>query len=449
VGRDELYDEFERFCLNRGGAGGLRDGEFAELGQEFRRAWYRVNSVRLPADFGELCESYRNFVDFEGEERNRGVAAYVGDGGQRRTKTATIFESADYDKNFMRFESMRQPGPGLVPKRTEIVEVGSPGKRRTQTQIVEVGSPGKRRTQTRTITGGQEMITEEVYGQSSRRTTKTNEMRTTSGIYSQMEGQEEIIYEYVDDSPARGKRDYKLIPPKVDTNLIRDPEQVIEAIQVDDGYREIGEECWSPGRKVTHTSGVYATSGPLSEGHVGLNKVNPIHERIRNFQQDEAKQAQLRWERQRDPLTGDEEARLIVEEERLPSMRITKDRPLGESTDESGWRTHYESPKRWTVGVEQPRPQYEVYVQRSDLPSGQAGSEGMRMTFQEFERKCQEFEIFKKSLPSHIEENTAFKMYLDHKENMRAGSNSPGKRRTTGGSQSRDRSRDQNSPGKQ
>jgi hypothetical protein len=374
---------------------------------------------------------------------------------------------------------MRQPGPGLVPKRTDIVEVGSPGQRRTQTRIVEVGSPGKRRTQTqivevgspgkrrtqtqivevgspgtrrtqpRTITGGQEMITEEVYGQSSRGTTQTNEMRTTSGFYSQKEAQEELIYEYVDVSPARGKRDYRLIPPKVDTNLIRDPDQVIEAIQVDDGYREIGEECWSPGRKVTHTSGVYATSGPLSDGHVGLNKVNPIHERIRNFQQDEAKQAQLHWERQRDPLTGDEEARLIVEEERLPSMRITKDRPLGESTDESGWRTHYESPKRWTVGVEQPRPQYEVFVQRSDLPSGQGGKEGMRMTFQEFERKCQEFEIFKKSLPSHIDENTAFKMYLDHKENMRAGSNSPGRRRTTGGSQSRDRSRDQNSPGKQ
>jgi len=54
----------------------------------------------------------------------------------------------------------------------------------------------------------------------------------------------------------------------------------------------------------------------------------------------------------------------------------------------------------------------------------------MRMTFEEFERKCKEFDIFKRSLPSHIDENTAFNMYLEHKENMR--SNSPGKRRTTG-----------------
>ena len=441
VSREDFKEEFERFCLNRGGVNGLGNREFGELCQEFRRAWYRVNSMRLPGDFGELCASYRDFVGYEGGGRGGKVVEYVDDEGQRRTKTATIFDSAKYDKNFMRFESMRQPGPGVVPKQTEIVEVGSPGQRRTQTQIVEVGSPGQRQTHTRTISGPQEVITEEVYGRSTR--------GTTSGFYSQMDAPEEIIYEYVEPSPARGKRDYRLIPPKVDTNLIRDPEQVIEAIQVDDGYREIGEECWSPGRKVTHTSGVYATSGPLGEGHVGLNKVNPIHERIRNFSQDEAKHSELHWERQRDPITGDEEARLIVEEERLPSMRITKDGPLGESTDESGWRTHYESPKRWTTGVDQPRPQYEVFVQRSDIPSGQAGSEGMRMTFQEFERKCQEFEIFKRSLPSHIDENTAFKMYLDHKENMRAGSNSPGKRRTTGGSRSRDASRDQNSPGKQ
>jgi len=116
--------------------------------------------------------------------------------------------------------------------------------------------------------------------------------------------------------------------------LIKDPEELIEKIEDDHGFRKEGERYWSPGKKVTKVSGVYATSKPLTSGHVGLNKLNPIYENIRNMQEQNQKITKLKFSNKKDDFTGRDidQPELIVREESSPTKIIRNSQYLKEVT---------------------------------------------------------------------------------------------------------------------
>lgn len=47
--------------------------------------------------------------------------------------------------------------------------------------------------------------------------------------------------------------------------------------------------------RVTQVTGVYATSDQLQQGHVGINKVNPVLAKIRNLERHAATMIQMYW----------------------------------------------------------------------------------------------------------------------------------------------------------
>lgn len=47
--------------------------------------------------------------------------------------------------------------------------------------------------------------------------------------------------------------------------------------------------------RVTQVTGVYATSDQLQQGHVGINKVNPVLAKIRNLERSAATMIQIYW----------------------------------------------------------------------------------------------------------------------------------------------------------
>jgi hypothetical protein len=47
--------------------------------------------------------------------------------------------------------------------------------------------------------------------------------------------------------------------------------------------------------RVTQVTGVYATSDQLQQGHVGINKVNPVLAKIRNLERSAATMIQMYW----------------------------------------------------------------------------------------------------------------------------------------------------------
>jgi len=50
----------------------------------------------------------------------------------------------------------------------------------------------------------------------------------------------------------------------------------------------------------------------------------------------------------------------------------------------------------------------------SNSPYKNRPNDGSRMSFNQFEKKYNEFEGFKRDLPESIEDNIAFQMFLEH-----------------------------------
>lgn len=258
---------------------------------------------------------------------------------------------------------------------------------------------------------------------------------------------------------------------------------------------------------------------------MGLNKVNPILENIRNMEQLEERKTQLKFKNKIDSWTGEErggEPELLVKEEVSPTKlkrrpvrtveefaigpsRITEERKVSQSptkfvqqrkissspqkkmivtrdhdysptkkitvTDNDGlnlrrsnsrekkyiFNDNYDNDNdnmyqgeyvsrgdynsRYTTTS---KPNFEVIVKKSNAntedyysrnPYESAPNNGLRMSFNEFEKKYNQFEGFKRGLPSNIDDNEAFQMFLEHLDRIRSptkiSSRSPNVARTS------------------
>jgi len=214
-------------------------------------------------------------------------------------------------------------------------------------------------------------------------------------------------------SPGKVRRTrnvkYDNVLPRVNTNLINDPNEVVREIQVDHGYKHDAELVFSPGKQVTRTSGVYATSKPLSHGHVGLNKVNPIYERVRNSEQMAAQTIQFAWKNRNNRFTGDkDQPQLMVHEEVSPT------RLHGGRSEE----------RTYTIAdVYDTQNTMAAYVLKTGSPdrfnrlhhhAHSPAKKASEMTFNEFSKRYNQFENFKQELGGNISEQEAIKMFQDH-----------------------------------
>ena len=205
---------------------------------------------------------------------------------------------------------------------------------------------------------------------------------------------------------------YDNVMPRVQTNLINDPNEVIREMQVDHGYKHDAEMVFSPGKQVVGTSGVYATSKPLSHGHVGLNKVNPIYEKARNSEQIADQKVQFAWKNRNNRFTGEkDQPQLLVHEEvsptKIPGRSQERTYTIADRFDNINSMAQYiyktGSPDRFN------QPQY-----HERIPVETPVEEESKMTFDEFSKQYNQFESFKKGLGANITEKSAIKLFQAH-----------------------------------
>lgn len=337
----------------------------------------------MPVNFYELIEEYRNTIVSIPQER----VTYVSKKPGSPTRLYGSIVNRKENQKYMRFDSMNSP-----TLRTE-----------TEEKYVVTKSPKNSRTY------------------------------TPISQNSRVSGTKKVIYDVIEEENkepvVRRRGDYSTVRPKVDTNLVKNPIEVIDAIQTDHGIRRDGEELWSPGKRVTSTSGVYATSDNLTKGHVGINRVNPIYENIRNLEQDQANHTSLYW---RDKSSdGYNRSELVVREESDPVVRRSRSpkKVYQSSGGSSVIRSSYvrDGARYIEDRAEGEQPQYEVVIKKSGVVDDQGvfyrdSDAGLRMSLDGFEKTFSQFEGFKKGLPASMDENTKLKMFLDHLEQNRADS---------------------------
>lgn len=231
----------------------------------------------------------------------------------------------------------------------------------------------------------------------------------------------EQYYEVV--SPTKRSTDkkpnYDRVLPRVNTNLINNPNEVIKEVQQDHGYKHDDELVWSPGKKVTKTSGVYATSKPLSHGHVGLNKVNPIYERVRNAENIQQKHTEFNWRHRHNTYTGEgDQPQLIVKEEVSPSKLSRRSQERYYTVQD----THDVENIMASYVLKRGSPEKFAKLHHVHSSPQKKASD---MSFNEFAKRYNQFEDFKKGLPDNTNESDAIQMFQD-----KMNSESPGRRST-------------------
>lgn len=88
-------------------------------------------------------------------------------------------------------------------------------------------------------------------------------------------------------SPGKKIKGQGVVPDKFSNEWVERHEDLDH-----EHYKEFEKEKY---HHMANVGGVYLTSKPLHKGHVGLNKVNPILERIRKMKDKSAAHIQMQW----------------------------------------------------------------------------------------------------------------------------------------------------------
>lgn len=155
--------------------------------------------------------------------------------------------------------------------------------------------------------------------------------------------------------------------------------------------------------------GVYLTSKPLDKGHIGLNKVNPILERIRIMENKAASKIQMKWKYKRNSLISDEK---IPNAE--PVLAVHEEKPilLGqelvyENIEESGQFANHSYPSDNSKGSKKLKPIVDLEEEKEIDDVGtpiftKDGFEDMYKAFQEFYNL----------IPNSVDYNEAFTEFM-------------------------------------
>jgi len=461
LSRADLLKEWKKYVKVRGGLTKITGQEYITLVDEFKLYWYEKSHKELPDDYYEILEEFRiNWKINPNYYENERVVYVDGNGNYedlpQNRRALTRFDPTDLTNNGLNQDRKLIK---LGDQDRKLIKLGEEAHLRNGyfSEVTEIQSPGKKRrvllNERDFVNGNSQIITTEEIASPGIRGKVLGHKEVTSPYKSRVVYQDEEIVKmvskgskqvtyvkqpsvvYVENdrldnrhsyvvktdsahqhAPGKVRRSNKIkydnVMPRVQTNLINDPNEVIREMQVDHGYKHDAEMVFSPGKQVVGTSGVYATSKPLSHGHVGLNKVNPIYEKARNSEQIADQKVQFAWKNRNNRFTGEkDQPQLLVHEEvsptKIPGRSQERTYTIADRFDNINSMAQYiyktGSPDRFN------QPQY-----HERIPVETPVEEESKMTFDEFSKQYNQFESFKKGLGANITEKSAIKLFQAH-----------------------------------